>query len=108
MKKLLFVLVTVFSFFSCTGRNHINISINKDYAIEPGTKWARIKEPLASYKREADFESETVAGGRKGEIEMIRGLSRNKGNTWYLLEKGWLSDESVDVYSNYLRAKNSN
>ena len=107
MKRLFLLAVTLFTFFSCTGKNQINVSINKDFAIEPGTLWIRIKEPLASYRNEAGYESSIVAAGRKGDIEMITGFSRKDGTEWYLVKKGWLPAETVDVYSNYLRAQNA-
>ena len=79
--------------------------------LSPRISWALVSDPYVACRREADYESETIASFRKGEIYEIKGnctvLVDEEKETWYALGDGWVPSNAVEVYSNKLKAENA-
>lgn len=82
--------------------------------LSPRTQWALISDPYVACRKEASYESATIASFRKGEIYEITGnctIVLDKGSEdeikekWYALGDGWVPSSAVKVYSNKLKAE---
>lgn len=79
--------------------------------LSPRVEWALVSDPYVACRKEAGYESETVASFRKGEIYEVKGnrMIRIDDTTekWYALGDGWVPSGAVQVYSNRLRAESA-
>ena len=110
MKKiflLIFLTLAVLSFSSCKSKR-IDISVEVPFALDPDTTWARVISPYVSYREAPSYESSVSASGRKDFIGIVKGQELTEVNgravRWYLLEDGWLPEDDVKVFDNYLKA----
>lgn len=116
MKNLKLVFVILFSailFFACDKKSvSIDLS-NKDYIeLNPNISWAVVIEPYAAFRSEASWSAPTNDHCRLGDVLMITGnaildnpIEQNEKEIWYRFDKGWLSEGSVSVYQNKLKAQ---
>ena len=110
MKKVLpvfFLISAALSFSSCKSKR-IDISVEVPFALDPETVWARVVSPYVSYRTEPSFFSSVSASGRKDFIGVVKGqeITEEEGRAvrWYLLEDGWLPEDDVKIFDNYLKA----
>ena len=110
MKKfflVIFLIAAALSFSSCKAKR-IDIAVEVPFALDPETVWARVISPYVSYRTEPSFESPVAASGRKDFIGIVKGQELTEENgrkvRWYLLEDGWLPEDDVKIFDNYLKA----
>ena len=113
---LLLILSLVLAVLSSCKKNNGQLEMPK-IALEelsPRIEWALISDPYVACRKEADYESATIASFRKGEIYEITGnctIVLDKGSEdetkekWYALGDGWVPSSAVKVYSNKLKAE---
>ena len=102
-------------FVSCTKNDgQLEMQSLAPQDLSPRIEWALIKDPYAACRKDASYESETIASFRKGEIYEIKGNCTvvidkgekdEKKELWYALEDGWTPSSAVKVYSNKLKAE---
>ena len=69
-------------------------------------EWGVVVEPYVGYKKESNWASPVTGHCRKGEIIQILGKRQDEtGEKWYYTEKGWISEISINVYSNRYKAQ---
>ncbi len=110
MKKFIFLLCLCFLFFSCNSKKEevIYFSDSDPLALAPGVNWALVVIPYASYKADISYDSETNGHCRKGDIMQVIATSMDDNHVnWYKFEAGWLSEDSVRIYTNKFRAENA-
>ena len=77
--------------------------------LSPRVEWALISDPYVACRKEASYESATIASFRKGEIYEIKGnctvFVDDSKEKWYALGDGWVPSQTVKVYSNKLKAE---
>ena len=77
--------------------------------LSPRIEWALISDPYVACRKDASYESATIASFRKGEIHEIKGnrtvLVDEMKEKWYALGDGWVPSSTVKVYSNKLKAE---
>lgn len=115
MKKTVFltVLFSALFFSSCNGKNEqIVFQENDVISLNPSISWAVVTEPYAAFRKDASWDSIALDHCRFGDVLMIEGcsiLNHKSGSSsreiWYRFDKGWLSESSVSVYQNKLKAK---
>ena len=107
MKKVFLLILFVLTFASCKSKR-IDISVDVPFALDPETTWARVISPYVSYRTEPSYESSVAASGRRDFIGIVKGqeLTEENGRSvrWYLLEDGWLPEDDVKIFDNYLKA----
>ena len=104
---LLFILLSV-SFSSCKKKTAEKIVFDNTYplALAPDVEWAVVTEPYAVFKETDDWGAATTGHCRKGEILQVKGKSVDaEKENWYFFEDGWLSQNSVSVFSNRYKAE---
>ena len=95
---------------SCPARKEETISLDTSdpLALAPGVNWALVVTPYASYKADLSWDSATNGHCRKGDI--LRVLARSSDSEkkeWYKFEPGWLSEDSIEIYTNKYKAENA-
>lgn len=112
MKKISFILSVMFLFssvffVSCREEKEEVIEFDESYplALAPDVVWAVVSEPYAAYKKEAAWNADIAGHCRKGEILQVVGKSEVNNEIWYYFENGWLSENSIEIYSNRFKAK---
>lgn len=110
-KKALFAAFAFcFLFFSCARKSDLEIPLdNSDpLALAPDIKWALVVNPYAAFRNETSWDAEAVDYCRQGDLYPILASASVMGErgaeTWYLMERGWLSESVVSVYPNKFRA----
>ncbi|MBP3742828.1 MAG: hypothetical protein J6J00_07575 [Treponema sp.] len=104
---ILFVLLTL-CFSSCHKNEDLIIEFDNTYplALAPDVEWCVVTEPYVAYKKESNWTSSVTGHCRKGEILQVIGKRQDEnGEKWYCTEKGWLSEISINVYSNRYKAQ---
>lgn len=112
---LLSALLTSVVFFSCkNNKRDIKIDNNDYLTLSPAVSWAVVVEPYAAFRKEATWDSPVHDHCRFGDVLMIEGnaimpsvIDENAKEIWYRFDKGWLSETSVSVYQNKLKALNA-
>ena len=109
MKKQVFLVLCTL-FFSCKKNNgQLELQQLAPEDLSPRIEWALVSDPYVACRKEASYESETIASFRKGEIHEIKGnctvLVDGTKELWYALEDGWIPSSAVNVYSNKLKAE---
>lgn len=116
MKKILFIVLIFCSLFVSCRKDKDEIDIHQDdmLALNPTVQWAVVIEPYAAFRTEASWNASTNDHSRLGDVLRIEGnaiLESSNETTskeiWYLFEKGWLSETSVDVYQNKYKAESA-
>lgn len=115
LEKLFLAFFTLFfslSLYSCKKNSgQLKMPDLAPEDLSPRISWALISDPYVACRREADYESETIASFRKGEIYEIKGnrtvLVDEEKETWYALGDGWVPSSAVEVYSNKLKAESA-
>ncbi len=113
---LLLILSLVLAVLSSCKKNNGQLEMPKiaPEELSPRIEWALISDPYVACRKEADYESSTIASFRKGEIYEITGnctIVLDKGSEdetkekWYALGDGWVPSSAVKVYSNKLKAE---
>ncbi|WP_298532889.1 hypothetical protein [uncultured Treponema sp.] len=115
LASLFFIALFSFFSFSCKKNNgQLEMPQIKPGELSPRTQWALISDPYVACRKEASYESATIASFRKGEIYEITGnctIVLDKGSEdeikekWYALGDGWVPSSAVKVYSNKLKAE---
>lgn len=116
IKKTSIVLLVIFTSlicFSCKkSKNEITIDSTDSLSLSPSVKWAVVVEPYAAFRKEASWNSQVHDHCRLGDVLMIEGnaimpssIDDNAKEIWYRFDKGWLSETSVSVYQNKLKAE---
>ncbi|MBQ9207124.1 MAG: hypothetical protein IJ158_10505 [Treponema sp.] len=80
--------------------------------LSPRIEWALVSDPYVACRKEARYDSDTIASFRKGEIHEIKGnctvfVDEGTKELWYALGEGWIPSRSVRVFSNKLQAENA-
>ena len=112
---LLLIFLISSAFFSCkNNRREIQIDNSDTISLSPAITWAVVVEPYAAFRKEATWDSPVHAHCRFGDVLMIEGnaimpstIDENAKEIWYRFDKGWLSETSVSVYQNKLKAQNA-
>lgn len=110
---LFFVFASLFFVLFCTackkGNSQIEMQNLAPQDLSPRIEWALISDPYVACRKEAGYESATIASFRKGEIYEIKGnctiIVDEKKELWYALEDGWIPSSAVRVFSNKLKAE---
>lgn len=116
--------LTIFLFFLIFSASFINFSCKKQkeepvvfdssypLALAPDVHWALVTAPYAAFRLNPSWDSEISANCRSGEVLQVMGFCQTKNKEkndsytkWYLFEQGWLSAESISVYSNRYKAQ---
>ena len=114
MKKILKTLfissVFAFAFFSCSKNSgQLDMPEFERKEFSPRVEWSLVTVPYVACRKEAAYDSPSIASFRKGEIHEIKGnrtvLVDGEKEVWYALEEGWVPSTSVKVYSNKLKAE---
>ena len=111
LKKSLFILllaVSVFALSSCEKKEELVIEFDNTHplALAPDVEWGVVTEPYVGYKKDSDWSSQVTGHCRKGEILQILGKRQDaSGEKWFYTEKGWLSENSLSIYSNRYKAE---
>ncbi len=95
---------------SCPSRKEETIVFDNSnpLALAPGVNWALVIIPYASYKADVTWDSATNGHCRKGDIlQVIATAVDSENKKWYKFEPGWLSEESVEIYTNKYKAENA-
>ena len=106
MRKIFFFIVFAFVFSGCAKKEK-EIVLNKDdfSALSPLIKWAVVKEPYATIRSTPSLEADAAGYCRKGDVLQIEGMSISDGEKWYLVNGGYLRQNSIQLYSNRYRAE---
>ncbi|MCR4734243.1 MAG: hypothetical protein K5829_04445 [Treponema sp.] len=107
---IFFTLIFAFSFISCPTRKEETIVLDNSepLALAPGVSWALVIIPYASYKADISWDSITNGHCRKGDILQVMASSIDADQKkWYKFEAGWLSEDSIDIYTNKYKAENA-
>lgn len=112
MKKIFIPLFIFFAliFVSCNARKEETIIFdNSDpLALAPGVNWALVIIPYASYKADVSWDSPTNGHCRKGDIlQVLASAVDSEQKKWYKFEPGWLSEDSIEIYTNKYKAENA-
>ena len=116
VSKRFFFLAALFLFsaffFACTKNNEqLEMPNIAPEDLSPRIEWALISDPYVACRKEASYESETIASFRKGELYEIIGnrtvLVDDTKELWYALKDGWVPSSAIRVYSNKLKAENA-
>lgn len=109
---LLLVVFTSVVFFSCKRKADIQVDNSDSLSLSPAVLWAVVVEPYAAFRKEATWDSAVHDHCRFGDVLMIEGnaimpstIDANAKEIWYRFDKGWLSESSVSVYQNKLKAE---
>ncbi len=114
MKKVWFTALfcVLFSLLSCSSKGKtIKFDDSDPLAIDVEIQWAVIAAPYAACRKQPDYNSETINHFRKGALVQIKG--QQTVNTdglyekWYNFDEGWVTETSLKVYSNKLKALNA-
>ena len=77
--------------------------------LSPRIEWALISDPYVACRKEANYESITIASFRRGEIYEVKGnctiLVDETKERWYALGDGWVPGSAIKVFSNKLKAE---
>ncbi|MBR1640496.1 MAG: hypothetical protein IJ688_14035 [Treponema sp.] len=102
------ILLSLSIYSGCTKNDDDIIEFDKTYplALAPDVEWGVVTEPYVGYKKDSDWTSPVTGHCRKGEIIQVLGKRQDEsGEKWYYTEKGWLSEISVNIYSNRYKAQ---
>lgn len=110
--------------FSCGRRPGINLRQEDSLALSPQVEWAVLREAYAAFRSGAGYDNPVCGHGRQGEVMMVTGkaLVRTvtvtedgasgeketetvRMETWYLMDKGWLSESGLIIFDNKLKAQ---
>ena len=106
----LLLLFVPFFVAGCVKQNlPVSFDRSDPLALDVEIQWAVVTEPYVACYESADYASRVLTHFRKGEILQIIGESTviNGGDRekWYAFKEGWLSESSVAVYANKMRAQ---
>lgn len=108
--SVLFILFLSSAFSSCkknTGQLEMQNLAPED--LSPRIQWALISDPYVALRKDAGYESQSIASFRKGEIHEIKGnctvVVDESKEVWYALEDGWVPSSGIKIYSNKLKAE---
>ncbi|MCR4580190.1 MAG: hypothetical protein K5681_07585 [Treponema sp.] len=104
----LLIILSLFIISGCNKNEELVIEFDETYplALAPDVEWGVVVEPYVAYKKDSDWSSQVTGHCRKGEIIQIEGKRQSEsGEKWYYTEKGWLSEISINVYSNRFKAQ---
>lgn len=117
MNKSFLKIVVIFSLIlislsSCKAKkNEIILDTKDTLSLAPNISWAVVVEPYAAFRKEASWSSNVMDHCRFGDVLMIEGnailpsvVNPKEKEIWYRFEQGWLSETSVSVYQNKLKA----
>ncbi len=108
---LLFLVLMIFSFTSCTKNKTANISFEQIPQMSLGEKWAVISSPYIAYKETPTNTANIVSHGRRGDIHQILGKKievsedLKEKTIWYKLPDGWIEESSIYICNNQFQAK---
>jgi len=113
MKKTFFIFIIfsccIFFMTSCSAKKNSKIDLVETPNISLGNEWALIIEPYAMFKEEPIFEAKSNLHCRRGDVVEVIGkkilFDGKKQSVWYKFESGWLPDNSVQIFSNKLKAQ---
>lgn len=111
MKKFfLFIFIVSMIFTACSRKDQplvLNPQDEKDTA--PGVEWILILSPYVPCHENAGYESAVTKHLRRGAIRRSDGncFVNTDGNSekWYSVEEGWLPENTLEVFSNKLKAE---
>lgn len=107
--SLFFIVFSFFSLISCSRKSSfIQFDNETPDAIKIGVQWVLLVSPYVSCHEEPDYSADVTEHLRRGEIRMCKGVrsvrTEDLIEKWYLLEEGWVSESSVSVFQNKLKA----
>lgn len=112
MKKirLLYIVFLCMMILSCSSHKEeiIVLDNSNPLSLAPGVSWALVITPYASYKADTSWNSFTNGHCRKGDILQVLARSIDSDQkSWYKFEAGWLSEDSIEIYTNKYKAENA-
>ncbi len=104
MKRILSI-AFILILFSCSKDEYKEIDVSNTLNLAMSSQYAVIVEPYASYHQESNQNSNILSYGRIGEVVEVTGSTiNNNEELWYHFEDGWLSQETIQIYTNKLQA----
>ena len=93
---------------SCYQNRALIVQLQPTPDLGLGTEWALVTDPYAIFRSTHEITATASAHGRRGDVLQVIGkkiISDGKKQTyWYEFQEGWLSETSVKIYSNQLKA----
>lgn len=105
-----FLAISCGIFSSCEKNNgQLQLQTLAPEDLSPRIEWALVALPYVACKEEPSYEAQTVQAFRKGELYEITGnrtiVVDGEKELWYAVESGWIPSNTVQVYSNKLKAE---